>query len=398
MKAPGFDSRSAHKSDVSVSSMAARLSFETGSAYESDLSSSTVQCSGSGMGCSYGSAIPFLAEIACLPFELGPAYASAISFLTETWWLSFDRDRAHEPKIPFLAEIPSDYKSAYESDVSVSNVTVCLSFDTGSVHESDLSSSTLQCYGSDPGPSYVSDIPFLAEIAVDAKHEHGFGPRTLNMLSLATETMCGCNIPRLSDTVYLSYDTRFESDLPISNEILSELKLAHGSENPSSTDTVSLSSEPEATHESDILHSTDIAFLPYEAGPAYVSVVPFLTETHHPLNVSLLPSQQDRSVLMKAPGFDSRSAHKSDVSVSSMAARLSFETGSAYESDLSSSTVQCSGSGMGCSYGSAIPFLAEIAIDTEYAHGFGLPTSNMLPLATETMCGRGIPRSTDIVR
>ena len=73
---------------------------------------------------------------------------------------------------------------------------------------------------------------------------------------------------------------------------------------------------------------------------------------------------------MKALAFDSRSAHKSDVSVSNVTACLSFGFGSAHESDLSSSTVQCSGSKLGSSYGSDIPLLAEIAVDTEYAHGF----------------------------
>eukprot|EP01052_Picozoa_sp_SAG31_P014159 SAG31_NODE_870_length_11338_cov_14.525047_11_plen_1486_part_01 len=118
---------------------------------------------------------------------------------------------------------------------------------------------------------------------------------------------------------------------------------------------------------------------------------------HHMSNGSLLPSQQDRSDLLKAREFDTGSAHESDVSVSNMFVRLSFGFGSVYESDLSSSTVRCSVSELGSSHGPDIPFFAGIAIGAEYAHGFGPPTSNVLPLATEAMCGRGIPRSVDTV-
>eukprot|EP01050_Picozoa_sp_SAG11_P006894 SAG11_NODE_556_length_8552_cov_8.500651_2_plen_1378_part_00 len=104
--------------------------------------------------------------------------------------------------------------------------------------------------------------------------------------------------------------------------------------------------------------------------------------THHLSNVSLSPSQQDRSDLMKARGFDTGSAYESDVSVSNIrfSVRVSFGSASAYESVLSPSTLHCSGSDPGSTYGSDILFLAEIAVD-EYAHGFGPRTSTTLPLS-----------------
>eukprot|EP01052_Picozoa_sp_SAG31_P003015 SAG31_NODE_111_length_24443_cov_231.743685_12_plen_101_part_00 len=84
---------------------------------------------------------------------------------------------------------------------------------------------------------------------------------------------------------------------------------------------------------------------------------------------------------MEAPGFDPGSSYESDFFVSNMSVRLSFGYGSAYESDLSSSTVHCSGSNLGSSHGSDIPFLAEIAVDTEYGHGFPpISIRSMLPV------------------
>eukprot|EP01052_Picozoa_sp_SAG31_P042447 SAG31_NODE_6740_length_1903_cov_2.594789_1_plen_524_part_01 len=456
MKAPGFNWGSTYASGVHFYIEPECFQFDT----ESDLSSSNVQCFGSDSGSPYGSDVAFSDKTACLPSEAGHAHASAISFLTQIWWLSFDRDTAHEPEIPFLAEIPFDFKYAYESNVSVSNVIACLSFDTGFVYESNLSSSTLQCSGSDLGPSYGSDIPFLAEIAVDAEHEHGFGlPSSTHTacLSLKTTTTHGRGIPCSTDTVCLSCDTRFvaKSDLPFSKEISSEttygskkpcstdivclsseleapsesdvpfsdksarlscglqsasrcgnldlsghlgttktsfdcetahepdvphwtqtpnetesahdnvLDSAHtvrlpsergiayapdvprskeipseatyGFENSSSTDTVCLSSEPEASYESDILHSTDTAFLPCELGPAYASVVPFLTETRC-LQFECDTVHEPDIPLSADTLFGFRFAYDSDILDSTDAVCLWSETETTYEYNIFDST------------------------------------------------------------
>eukprot|EP01052_Picozoa_sp_SAG31_P029160 SAG31_NODE_2877_length_4965_cov_15.095767_1_plen_565_part_10 len=261
MKAPEFDPRSAHESDVSVSNMSARLSCGLGSAYESDLSSSTVHCSGFDPVFSYGPDIFYSTEAVCLLFNKGPAYAPASPFLTKTRCLLFDHGTTHGPRIPFSTKVPFDFGSAYKSDFSVSNTFVRLSFGSGSVHESDLSSSTVHCSGSKLRTSYGSDIPFLAEIAVDAEYAHRFGPPTWNTLRLAAETTRGQGIPRSTDIVCLSYDTRFalESDLSLSKEILYET--IYGSQNSSWTNIVCLSSEPKTAYEPEVLFLDKVSCL-----------------------------------------------------------------------------------------------------------------------------------------
>eukprot|EP01052_Picozoa_sp_SAG31_P003703 SAG31_NODE_145_length_22612_cov_5.938169_22_plen_436_part_01 len=102
--------------------------------------------------------------------------------------------------------------------------------------------------------------------------------------------------------------------------------------------------------------------------------------THHLLNVSLLPPQQDRSDLMKAPRFDTGSAYACGGPSFTEPECFHFGSSSTYESDVSSSTEQCSSFDSGSSFGCDVPFLAKIAVDAESAHGFGPPSS------TDTMC------------
>eukprot|EP01052_Picozoa_sp_SAG31_P015139 SAG31_NODE_964_length_10697_cov_6.821004_6_plen_1479_part_01 len=196
--------------------------FGRGSAYESDLSSSTVQCTGFESRSLYGSDVPFSDKTSCRPSEPGPTYTSASPFLTETRWLPFDSDTAHEPTIRFLAENSFDLGFVYESDVSVSNMSVRQSFGCG--YESEFSSSTLHCSGSDPGSSYGSDILFLAEIAVDAEYAHGCGPRTSNILPLAnanpdSTSFADCEIAACDDVSVPSFSLSVERDsLELSEE------------------------------------------------------------------------------------------------------------------------------------------------------------------------------------
>eukprot|EP01052_Picozoa_sp_SAG31_P017932 SAG31_NODE_1250_length_9118_cov_4.047344_1_plen_378_part_10 len=267
--------------------------------------------------------------------------------------------------------------SAHMSDVFVSNMSARLSFGSGSAYESDLSSSTVHYSGSDPGSSYGSDIPFLAEIAVDTEYAHGFdlptttrtawGPQTIldrprggtpshpdrasRRLSLETTTTHGCGIPRSTDTVCLSYDTRFalESNFRVSKKIPPEPKTTHGSEKPSSTNTECLSSEPEIPYESDSVDSTDSAFLPCEPEPAYASAVPFLTET-------------------RCLQFDCDTANETDIPFSATETLFSF--GPAYESDVLDLTESaCPPSELEHAYASDDAFATEIRSEPETAYG-----------------------------
>eukprot|EP01052_Picozoa_sp_SAG31_P042811 SAG31_NODE_6920_length_1849_cov_2.335429_1_plen_352_part_00 len=251
---------------------------------------------------------------------------------------SSQQDRSDLMKAPAIVS-----RSAHESDVFVSNVTTCLSFGPGCAHESDISSSTVQCSGSELETSYGSDIPFLAEIAVDTEYAHGFPPTSIK-LPLVTETRCGYSIFRSTDTVCLSCDTRFvlESDLQVSKEIPIEPETAYGSENLSWIDSVCLSSEPEASHESDLVVSTDTAFLPCEPGPAYASAVPFLTET-------------------RCLQFDCDTANEPDIPFT---AETLFGFGFAYESDVLDLTV-CPPSEVEPAYASDDAFSTEITSESK---------------------------------
>eukprot|EP01050_Picozoa_sp_SAG11_P000999 SAG11_NODE_39_length_21630_cov_11.188658_18_plen_2153_part_00 len=244
---------------------------------------------------------------------------------------------------------------AYESDFSVSNMAVRLSFGSRSAYEFDLSSSTVQCSCFDPG-SYGSDIPFLGEIAVDAESARGIGPPASTKIPLDTKTTHGRGIPRSTYIVCLSWDARFApvSDLLVSNEIPFERKTASGSENPSSTDTMCQSSEPKTTYEPDVLDSTDTACLPSEPWSAHASAVTFLTKTR------CLP-------------FDRNAAHESTFPFST---ETPFGFGFAYEPDILDSDSVCFPSELGSAYASDDAYSTKIPCEPEATYCSENPSSS----------------------